>query len=316
MPHGSGAAPRGAVAAVTAVTTEEAAEVLALVAAAAATDGGEPLSEDARLALRAPDAAVRHLLVRGADGSLVGYAQVAARPGADGAPDGVTAELLVAPAARGRGEGGALATAAERAAAALAPGPVRAWSHADSPAAAALAARRGYRRARELWQMARPLGPSGPPLPPLVVPDGVRLRPFVPGADEEAWLDVNARAFAAHPEQGRWTLADLLAREGEPWFDPAGLLLAVDEGDGRLLASHWTKQHDARTGEVYVVGVAPQAQGRGLGTAVTLAGLHHLQRRGTTLVRLYVEGDNLPARRTYERLGFSRAATDVLYERP
>src|SRR5690606_10535850 len=115
------------------------------------------------------------------------------------------------------------------------------------------------------------------------LPAGVRLRPFRPGADEPAWRSLNARAFADHPEQGRWTLADLRLRMAEPWFDPAGFLLAERETDGRLLGFHWTKVHakdpsstggePAPIGEVYVLGVDPQAQGLGLGRALTLAGL-------------------------------------------
>jgi mycothiol synthase len=95
----------------------------------------------------------------------------------------------------------------------------------------------------------------------------------------------------------------------EPWWDPAGLLVAVD-GD-RMLGFHWTKQHDDRTGEVYVVGVAPQAQGRGLGKVLTLAGLHHLAGLGVEEVLLYVESDNAPAVAVYSRLGFGHADADT-----
>ena len=81
----------------------------------------------------------------------------------------------------------------------------------------------------------------------------------------------------------------------EPWFDPAGLLVAAD-GD-RLLGFHWTKQHSPTLGEVYVVAIDPAAQGQGLGKLLTLAGLHHLAGKGVAEVLLYVESDNAPADR-------------------
>lgn len=257
------------------------------------TDGTEPLDE----------AAVLRLKNHGLDG-------IGAWVTADGFAlrRGDEIDLAVAPDARGRGLGSALAAPA------LAePGPLAAWSHGDHPAAAALAARRGFARTRELWVMRRP---TAVPLPGSVVPDDLRIRDYGSG-DAAALLAVNAAAFAHHPEQGALDEAGLAERMAEPWFDPAGLLLAVDD-DGELLGFHWTKQHDADTGEVYVVGVSPTAQGRGLGRVLTLAGLQHLASRGVAEVLLYVESDNAPARRLYEGLGFSHAAADthVQYRRP
>jgi mycothiol synthase len=155
------------------------------------------------------------------------------------------------------------------------------------------------------------------------------VRPFRPGRDEDAWLRVNAAAFAHHPEQGAWTAEDLRLREAEPWFDPAGFLLAwrgdPDDG-GVLLGSHWTKVHppgsvggaapDEPVGEVYVLGVAPEAQGLRLGGALTDLGLAHLRRRGLGQVLLYVDEDNPAAVRLYERRGFTRFAVDVSWHRP
>ncbi|MBO0775978.1 MAG: mycothiol synthase, partial [Actinobacteria bacterium] len=167
-------------------------------------------------------------------------------------------------------------------------------------------------------QMSRPLAA---PLPEPVQPAGVIIRTFRPGQDEQAWLTVNARAFASHPEQGRWTRADLDRREREPWFDPAGFFLA--ERDGRLAGFHWTKIHSARAtpggtpvGEVYVVGVDPAGQGTGLGRALTLTGLHYLRNRGLPAVMLYVEEANTAAIRLYQSLGFAHTASDVMYRHP
>ena len=107
---------------------------------------------------------------------------------------------------------------------------------------------------------------------------------------------------------------DLRAKEREDWFDPAGFLLAVD-ADGELLGFHWTKVHPDGTGEVYVVGVDPDTQGNGLGRSLTVAGLHHLRDTGCRQVMLYVEADNVPATKVYQRLGFERWDTDVQFAR-
>ena len=145
---------------------------------------------------------------------------------------------------------------------------------------------------------------------------GSGLRAYRPGADDEAWLQVNARAFHDHPDQGRWSLDDLRLRQREPWFDPAGFLIAEDP-DGRILGFHWTKVHDDgthRTGEVYVLGVDPDAQGTGLGAALTTAGLRHLQQAGLQQVMLYVDEDNPRAVALYRRLNFTQWLTDVNFD--
>ena len=155
-----------------------------------------------------------------------------ARPSPD---EGPAAELVIHPDYRGRGLGLALARALL---AEAAPHPLRVWAHGDLPAARALAARAGFSRIRSLWTMHRPL--AGPPPVP-ALPPGVTMRTFSAGADEAAWLDLNRRAFAHHPEQGAWTAEDLSLREREPWFDPDGFFLA--ERDGKLAGFHWTKIH-------------------------------------------------------------------------
>jgi ribosomal protein S18 acetylase RimI-like enzyme len=127
-------------------------------------------------------------------------------------------------------------------------------------------------------------------------------------------LAVNAAAFATHPEQGRWTQADLQARIDEPWFDAAGFLIA-EGNDGSLLGYHWTKVHPDGAGEVYVLGVAPTAQTLGLGNALLVRGLRHLAGRGCTEVLLYVDGDNPAAMRLYERAGFHEHDLDVQWRR-
>ena len=193
-------------------------------------------------------------------------------------------------------------------------------AHGDLPAARAVARRLGLTGVRELLQLRRPL--DSPALPAVEVPDSIVLRTYRGPSDDAELLRVNAAAFEWHPEQGRWTEADVEERRAESWFDPEGLFLAFDAADPDvLLGFHWTKVHPATDvndalGEVYVVGIDPSAQGRGLGRLLTLAGLHHLRDGGLHTVLLYVEGDNTAALNTYGKLGFERFHVDVAYARP
>ena len=156
---------------------------------------------------------------------------------------------------------------------------------------------------------------------------GVRIRTYAGPGDDAELLRVNNAAFDEHPEQGGWTEVELAERRTEPWFDPAGLFLAFGDsaGDqpGRLLGFHWTKVHLDRPGlgEVYVLGVDPSAQRRGLGQMLTAIGIESLARQlagpdGPTAeptVMLYVESDNIAAVRTYQRLGFTTYSVDTAY---
>jgi mycothiol synthase len=313
------------------LTPAEVGEVLDLTRAAGDADGAYPLSEHVTLHLRhGGEAPAVHLLVR-VGGALVGYAHVDTTDPVEGP----SAELCVHPLHRRRGLGRALVLAAMAAADERDPAHrLRLWAHGDHPSANALALSLGFDRARVLWQLRRSLlAPvAGSVTATADLPAGVILRQFRPGKDDEAWLALNAKAFAGHPDQGRWTRRDLDARMAEAWFDPAGFLLAERIVDGALLGFHWTKVHGAvrhdhaggprgthdhdPIGEVYVLGVDPSAQGAGLGRALTLAGLRHLRDEGLHQVMLYVEADNHAATKLYQRLGFSRWATDVCFQRP
>ncbi|MDO5533021.1 MAG: mycothiol synthase [Propionibacteriaceae bacterium] len=265
--------------------------VLALVASAEAADGTAPLNEEARLQLTRSEAT--HWLATAADGVLVGYAQWH--------PDNATGQLVVHPDHRRAGHGTTLLTSllADVAEPAV-------WAFGDLHGAQRFAAARDLVPARGLHIMERALEPTTP----RSAPEGITLRPFT-DADADGFLAVNAAAFADHPEQGHFSATDLANRQAEAWWDPAGLILATDaEG---VVGFHWTKRHDATTGEVYVLGVHPRAAGLGLGGVLLDAGLAHLADGGASRVILYVDAGNKKAVSLYERSGFRIAHSDTLY---
>lgn len=292
------------------LTTDEQRQIRELVSAASEFDKVAPVGEQVLRELA--NHRTEHLLATGSDNGgekVIGYLNLAA--GDDDEPG--MAELVVHPEARRRGIGAALIDAALSKTGQK----NRFWAHGTREPAQATALALGLSPVRELVQLRRPLHDIAEP----VVPAGVRIRTYAGTADDAELLRVNNAAFVTHPEQGGWTAADLDERRAEPWFDPEGLFLAFDEQTNNLLGFHWTKVQPgtAGLGEVYIVGVDPSAQGRGLGGLLTAVGIAHLERRladaAQPTVMLYVESDNTAALRTYHRLGFAQYSVDTAYAR-
>jgi mycothiol synthase len=279
------------------LTEPEVNDVLRLVADAEAVDEVWTLNEAALLRLRRPHPTTQHLLVsEGAN--LVAYAQL------ESGTAWSAGQLVVAPEHRLQGIGTLLLQRLIMESSR----PLRVWAMGDSPAARALAKTTGMTRQRELLIMERGLDEE---LPEPLIPAGVEIRTFVPGDDEQEWLQVNSAAFAHHPEQALIDRDDLADRMAEPWFDPEGFFVATV--DDTMVGFHWTKQHQDQLGEVYVLGVAPAAAGRGLGKALLLTGLRSMQERGNTRVQLYVESDHRAAIELYLNYGFATVNRDVMY---
>ncbi|MEA9985812.1 mycothiol synthase [Subtercola sp. RTI3] len=233
-----------------------------------------------------------------------------------------TLELVIAPDARRRGHGEALTAhmLTSRTGPLLVrllepfvaahPAPTLAWAHGDHPGARALAARHDFEPVRTLLQLRMPLTAEMPPTTGVT-----RVEAFVPGQDDEAWVELNARVFHGHPEQGRLTVDDLHARMADDWFDANDFLVARSP-DGEMIGYNWLKVEPGDTvGEIYVIGVDASHSGQGLGRELMLRGLSHLLGRGCRTAALYVEEDNTPAVPLYRSLGFTDHTIDVQYRR-
>ncbi|CAN5391850.1 mycothiol synthase [soil metagenome] len=282
------------------VSAAEQRTIREIIDAATQFDGVPPVGEQVlrELGQQRTD----HLIATDDSGEPVGYLNLT--------PE--MAELVVHPKARRRGVGTALIGAVLQ----RTGGKSRFWAHGTLPAAKQTAAALELTPVRELMQMRRSLHDVSAP----DLPDDVVIRTYAGPSDDAELLRVNNAAFAWHPEQGGWTDAEIAERRSEAWFDPEGLFLAFGaDSDDRLLGFHWTKVHaeEPGLGEVYVVGVDPDAQGRGLGRLLTQVGVSWLARTLTAAddprVMLYVESDNTAAVRTYERLGFAVHSVDTAY---
>lgn len=287
-----------------ALTPHQRAAVERLVEAVTAHDRVRPLNEAAGFALDGKGHAVHWLAHRG--GEVVGYAQC----------DRSThqAQLLVHPEHRRQGVGSALMDQVQR----VEPQTTW-WAFGNLEEARGLAQSKELRLERELLIMERDLATFPPAREP--APEGIEVRPFEE-SDAQALVEVNADAFTHHPEQGAMTLGDFWMRAGEDWFDPAGLLVAIDDDSGAFLGFHWTKTErlnperpDEVVGEVYVIAVAPTASGRGIGRALLSAGLAHLADRGVQRVRLYVEASGERVVKMYESARFAVVTRDASYAR-
>ncbi|WP_166806481.1 mycothiol synthase [Cryobacterium serini] len=215
-------------------------------------------------------------------------------------------DLVISPAYRRRGFGRTAARELVQAE----PNDVTAWSHGDHPAARALANELNFVAARTLLELRRPLLDEAEAS---ALPSGENISAFRVGIDEPEWVALNALVFATHPEQGSITESDLAARQAESWFNADDFLI-LRNAAGDMIGYNWLKV-DGAIGEIYVVGVHPDAAGRGLGRVLMQAGLHRLAEAGCTTASLYVEADSLGPVHLYRALGFVDYTVDVQYRR-
>lgn len=227
-------------------------------------------------------------------------------------------ELVVDPDHRARGHGTELAGTVLQAH----PDVTFAWAHGDHPASRALASRFGFGPVRTLLQLRATLNSSSSVKSPpgeesMTTRREFVMSPFRAGADDSAWLALNAAAFSDHPEQGSLTQGDLDDRMAEPWFTADDFLVLRDGAD--MIGFCWLKIEATSgqevLGEFYAVGIDPARQGEGLGRVLMDAGFTRLTERGIHTAVLYVEADNEPALALYRRYGFSQHAIDVRYQR-
>jgi len=288
-------------------------QVLSLIKTAQDFDKTPAIAEHVLLHLRhGGDKSDSHLVLQ-KDNQVIAYAhldktdQVA----------GPSVELVIHPDHRRSGIGSQLLKSVTE----ICGQKMRLWSHGDLPEARALAQSNNFIKVRTVIQMSKDLTEISP------INCDYQIRSFLPDLDNKAWLTLNNQAFANHPEQGNWSEADLSIRVNEDWFDEKGFFVAQDKD--QLIGFCWTKIHGGHShthetdsdhhdhdpiGEIYVMAVSEEYEGRSIGKALTITGLNYLKYQGLTSAMLYVDEENKKAVNLYKSLGFVESGKDVMYK--
>ncbi len=296
-------------------------EILDIVIKASEIDGARPFSEHVELHLRSGgDRPVTHLLVEDENKKILGYAHLDTTDLVSG-PSG---ELVVCPQARKQGIATLLLNEMKKH---INNQPLRLWSHGDTDVARNFAAKLGFIPVRNVIQMRRSLFSQ---IEPLIEIEGLNFRNFDAKNDIDKFLELNKKCFAKLPDQANWTKKDLELRMNESWFKADGFVL-LENKNKELVGFCWTKIHgqdhehteyDGHThhshghepiGEIYVLGVNPDFQGKGIGKLLTIWGLNYLRRAGLDSAMLYVDSNNKNAIDLYTSLGFNFWGVDKLY---
>jgi GNAT superfamily N-acetyltransferase len=131
----------------------------------------------------------------------------------------------------------------------------------------------------------------------------VSLRAWTPVFDSLKNV-MNADVYRAFYGEN-WRVSQQQAVEDVCAADDSHVWVAIDAGSPVGFVA--VKLHEADSmGEVYMVAVDPDMQGRGIGTALTAWALQWMKAAGMSLAMVETGGDpgHAPARHTYEKLGF------------
>ena len=160
-------------------------------------------------------------------------------------------------------------------------------------------------------------------LPPVQVPEGIRLRTFDPERDAEAVFEADKAAFRDHWGHAEGKLEEFLHWIKMPHMRPDLWFLAEERATGKIVGlglnivdPDWIEQTGRREGYVDTLAVVREHRKKGLGTALLIQSLHALQQAGMEAAHLHADADNLTgAMRLYERVGFHVRKTTLAYRK-
>lgn len=250
-------------------------------------------------------------VIHASDGALVAYV-------AHATPDPTArheVEVFVHPAHQGRGLGTAMLRWAEaKTRSQLASGAgIPLWNSTGAPDVSGLQLleSNGYRHIRTFWQMLIDLDGS---FDAGGEPDGVTIRPHVPGEDERGAHETLDEAFSTHFGYFQESFEQWWEHQhADETFDPR--LGLVAEADGQIVGASINGVIDG-TGWVYELGVRQSWQGRGIGRALLRHAFAMFAAKGVRVGRLGVDTENATgALELYRSVGMRPVREQRVFEK-
>ena len=249
-----------------------------------------------------------HCFLAEHDRVLVGFALVSPEPPISRAVIGGG----VLESHRSRGIGRSLTGKATEHAAALNVSVINVQAPANGSAARHLLESEGFVVVKNYWQLRW----EGDEDFSIKMPEGFSLRPFTLDQDEQMLADLQNAAFGHHWGFSPNSVEEIRARVRLDRSPPEGIIFVLD--GSRPAGYNWTLRASngvRAVGWIAMTGVHPDYRGRGLGTAVVLAGMEYLKNTGVDGIELEVDSENVPATKLYANLGFKKVDQTVWYEK-
>ena len=168
----------------------------------------------------------------------------------------------------------------------------------------------GFVAARVYWNMTW----ENQAIPDAVMPDSYQVRSFTEH-DVAALTATHNSAFAGTWRFAPYTEQQTAHRAGMANTSYDGIKLLFH--DEQLAGYCWTllmSDGQRQQGVIGSIGLAPEFRGGGISRLILAAGMRYLRSAGADYIRLEVDGNNAPAIRLYQSMGFQKAGELHWYE--
>ncbi len=162
--------------------------------------------------------------------------------------------------------------------------------------------RRGFKFDRFSWEM---LLPAAHPVIAAQWLDGITIRTFKPGQDEQLYHHLINSAFAGHFALTTVPFEQILHWIKQPNFNPDGIFFAFAGAEPAGICAAIVHPNAESEGWIEDLAVMPAYRRQGVGRVLLLTGVNWLRQRVSN-IKLGVEGKNERALPLYTSVGFER----------